>query len=112
MKLVFIVCFKIYVASMSLANLALNSEYYMGQRFGLVTVGQKISFVINKDIKLETDFESFMKKYNGTFFSPSHIYFGTGIEYKQFGIIHYCLHDLDNISGNRYPIRNKFYFQW
>ena len=60
----------------------LNSTFYTGKRFGLNTVGQSFSFEF-KDFKIKTDFESFMGKFQGTFFSPSLINYGTGFEYKQ-----------------------------
>ena len=66
-----------------------NSNYYSGKRFGLTTVGQRFNFHITKDIRINTDFESMMNKFAGTFFSPGMIYYGTGIEYKNFGMMHY-----------------------
>ena len=93
------------------ASVILNNTFYTSKRFGLNTVGQEFSITF-KDFKISTDFESFMEKYNGTFFTPSYIYYGTGIEYKNIGIMHYCLHDLDRKTSSSYPIRNKIYFQW
>ena len=98
--------------SLTFAKPVLNSEYYTGKRLGLVTVGQRLNLSITKDIIFRTDFESFLAKFNGTFFSPAKIYFGTGIEYKQLGLMHYCLHSIDEASSDRFPIRNKFYFKW
>ena len=89
-----------------------NNEYYSGKRFELVTVGQRFNVHFTDNFRFNTDFESFMNKFAGTFFSPGKIYYGTGFEYKNFGWMHYCLRDLDKSSGVLYPIRNKFYIQW
>ena len=94
------------------ANTTINSEFYTGKRLGVVTVGQKISLTIGKDITIQTDFESFLESFNTTYFSPGKIYYGTGIQYKQLGIMHYCLHSIDQAQTNTFPIRNKIYFQW
>ncbi|RAP31375.1 hypothetical protein DID76_02950 [Candidatus Marinamargulisbacteria bacterium SCGC AG-414-C22] len=94
------------------ANTTINNRYYIGQGLDKVKVGQELAIKITNSLWLKTDFESYLKSFNGTFFSPEKINFGLGIEYKQWGWIHYCMHDLDQSSDFKYPIRNKFYVQW
>ena len=94
------------------ATVIINSDYYTSERFGLQSVGQQISLSFNDELIIKTDFESFLSDFSGTFFSPSKIYYGAGIQYKQLGIMHYCMHNLDDSSSNTYPVRNKIYFQW
>lgn len=118
-KLIIIVIFLIRLSSVVGAVESITTEgnrfiFYKGMRNMYSTVGQESNFQLVNDLFVKTDFETYMGGYSDTVqaFAPKMINFGIGFKYKQIGFMHYCLHDIDNVTPVIYPIKNKVSFSW
>ena len=95
-------------ATIHVQNYSLSS----GMIHDIITVGQDVEILILNKITLYTGFESYMKKFNTTYFSPSIIDYRLGIKIEHLGWEHSCMHSLDSISSSQLPIRDRFYLTW
>ena len=88
------------------------TEFYTGIRNHEFSVGQKFELNLGQNWTIQTDFESFLDGFHDASFVPNKINFGVGVQYKQWGWTHYCLHDLDTLVPLKYPKKDRFYVVW
>ena len=93
-------------------SVKIDTLLYSSFRHNNNTVGQQLTISISKNIKVITDFESYLHKYVTGSFVPSMINFGLQLEYKNIGWKHSCLHDIDKYVAIAYPRKNEFFIQW